>query len=35
VEVDEKEKEKHILEACPNSLFNCDNCEEEFLINKD
>jgi hypothetical protein len=30
VEVDEKEKEKHILRACPDSLFNCDKCEEVF-----
>jgi hypothetical protein len=30
VEVDEKEKELHILRECSDALFNCDNCEEEF-----
>ncbi len=30
VEVYEREKEFHILRACPESLFNCDNCEEVF-----
>ena len=30
VEVYEREKEFHILRACPKSLFNCDNCEEVF-----
>ena len=30
VEVDENEKELHILRACPDSLFNCDKCEEVF-----
>jgi hypothetical protein len=30
VEVDESEKELHILKVCPAALFNCDNCEEEF-----
>ena len=30
VEVDESEKELHILRSCPDSLFNCDNCERVF-----
>ena len=29
-EIDESEKEYHILGSCPESLFNCENCEEIF-----
>jgi hypothetical protein len=30
VEIDEFEKEYHVLGACPETLFNCENCEEMF-----
>ena len=30
VEIDEDEKEYHILATCPFSIFNCEKCEEMF-----
>ena len=33
VQTDESEKEHHILGACPESIFNCENCEEMFKVN--
>ena len=35
VEIDEKEKEFHILRTCPDAFFNCDICEENFCVNKE